>query len=251
MADFGTNGLKLQGNTGAGTDASPTWTDVLFGTANNELRAGLSSGAQTTSTSSALWPSMLRPSSGTALIDRLYQFTADTTGYQIATYDGTGAHYNQFRINWDNSGTYAASPLISAWKDSTLPAASPGTQPSPSSGGDGSSVINGSSDTSNASYLKGTVYGFGVTAGGSADNPGSNMGTTPSVTNGSAGAVTSTTGAWTAWQSLQAATQWLANGATPHATTAGTWNALFALYMGANITGGVLLPIVGFQYQWI
>lgn len=248
MTDFTV--LKLQGNTGA-SDASPTWTDVLFNTANNELRAALSSGSQTGSTSSANWPSMLRPTSGTSLINQLWQFTADTTGSQITTYDGTGSHYNQLRINWDNTGTFAAAPLISAWKDNTLPAASPGTQPSPTSGGDGSSIVNGSSDTSNTSYLKGTAFGNGVTAAGAADNPSSNFGTNPVVTSGSAGGSATSNATWLAWTSLQAATQWVVNGVTPKATTAGTWNLLLALYMGVNITGGTLLPVLGFQYQWI
>ncbi len=241
----------MQVNTGA-SDASPTWSDELFGTSGYELRANQSGNGATSSTASASWPSVLKPSSGTSLLNQLWGFTADTSGAQITTYDGTGAHYNQERINWDNTGSFASAPLISAWKDSTLPAASPGTQPSPTSGGDGSSIVNGTSgDTGNTSYLKGVVYGVGVTSGGAADNPSSNYGTNPSATTGTAGAVTSSAGAWSGWQSLQAATQWLANGATPHATTAGTWNFLLALYIGANMTGGTLVPVVGFQYQWV
>lgn len=239
----------MQSNTNT-TDASPTWTDVLFGTAGYELRACLSTSGATTTTSSANWPSMLRPSSGTQLIDTMYAFSADTTGLKTI-YDGTGSHYNEFRINWDNLGTFAAAPIISAWKDSTLPSASPGTQPPTTSGGDGSSIVNGSSDTNNASYLKGVAYGYGVTTGGSADNPSSNYGTNPTATSGSAGATTTSSAAWSGWTSLQSATQWLADGVTPAATTAGTWNFLLALYMGVNITGGTLLPVLGFQYQWI
>src|SRR4029077_7016579 len=248
VSDFTT--LKLQGNTGA-SDSATTWTDILFGTAGYELRANNSGNGATTTTASASWPSVLRPTSGTSLMNQLWAFSADATGLQINTYDGTGAHYNQLRVNWDATGTFASAPLISAWKDNTLPAASPGTQPSSTAGGDGSSIVNGSTDTGNAAYLKGAVYGVGVTAAGAADNPASNYGTNPTVTTGSAGAVTSSAGAWSGWQSLQAATQWLANGVVPKATTAGTWNLLLALYIGVNITGGTLLPQFGFQYTWV
>lgn len=244
MADFSV--LKMQANTGA-TDASPTWTDVLFGTAGYELRANSTGNGATTTTSSATWPSVLKPSSGTTLLDQMWAFSADTTGLQVL-YNGTGSHYNEFRIYWDAVGTFGSAPILSAWKDNTYPAASPGTQPGT---GDGSSIINGSSDTSNTSHLKATVYGVGVTAAGAADNPSSNMGSNPSATTGSAGAVTTSAGAWSSWQSLQSATQYVQNGVTPKATTAGTWNFLLALYISAGMAGGTLLPVLGVQYTWI
>jgi hypothetical protein len=247
VADFTT--LKLQVNSGT-SDASPTWTDALFGTAGYELRAGLSSGSQTTSTSSSAWPSITKPSSGTLLIDKMYAFSADTTGHTITTYDGTGSHYNQCRINADNTGTLAAAPIISAWRNNTYPSASPGTQPIAGSG-DGSGIINGSSDTSNTSYLKAVAYGVGLTSGGTADNPSSNMGSNPTATSGSAGASSPSQGAWGSWTSLQAATQYIQNAGTPQAATAWTWNFLIALYLGANLTGGTLLPVLGISYSWI
>ena len=246
MTDFTT--LKLQVNTGA-SDASPTWTDLLFGTANYELRAAISGAAG--NIASASWPSMLKPLIGTTLIGQLWgYFGSDNSGgLQVTTYDGTGAHYNQFRINWDALGTFASAPLISAWKDNTLPAASPGTQTSP---GDGSNVVNGTSgESSSTSLLKGTAFGNGVTAGGAADNPGSNFGTNPTATSGSAGGSATINATWLAWQSLQAATQWIVNGAIPKATTAGTWNFLLAFYLAASMIGGILLPVLGFQYTWI
>jgi hypothetical protein len=247
VADFTT--LKMDVNTGT-SDASPTWTSIAFGTSGNELRAALSTGSQTTSTASASWPSITKPTSGTTLINKLYAFTADTTGFVITGGDGTGTHYNVFRINWDAVGTFAAAPIISAWKDNTYPAASPGTQPGAGSG-DGSGIVNGSSDTSNTSYIKATAYGNGVTAAGAADNPSSNMGSNPTATNGSAGAVTTTNATWSAWQSLQSTSQYIQNGVTPKATTAGTWNFLMAEYIGVNLTGGVLLPVLGISYSWI
>lgn len=247
VADFTT--LKLEANTGA-SDASPTWTSILFGTAGYELRAALSTGSQTTSTSSASWPSITKPTSGTLLIDKLYAFTADTTGFAITGANGTGSHYNVLRINWDNTGTFGSAPIVSAWASNSYPSASPGTQPGAGSG-DGSGVVNGDSDTSNTSHIKATVYGNGVTAAGAADNPSANMGSNPTATSGSAGAVTTANATWSAWQSLQSATQYIQNGATPKATTAGTWNLLLALYLSSGLTGGVLLPVFGINYTWI
>lgn len=256
MADFTT--LKLQGNTGTSPagegSGTATWTDVLFGTSGYELRAALSSGSQTTTTASASWPSILKPSTGTTLIDKMYAFTADTTGFVITNYDGTSSHYLQFRINWDNTGTYASAPIISAWKDNTLPAASPGTQPSPSSGGDGSSIVNGTSgESSSLSLLHANAYGQGLTSGGVQQTPSANAAGTLAVNSHSAsGAATPGSAAWLAtWQDLQAATNWIANGATPQATTAGLWYFVLALWLAAGMTGGTLLPVLGFQYQWI
>lgn len=245
MSDFSV--LKLEINSGT-SDAVPTWTSIPFGTANNELRAALAAGSQTTSTASASWPSITKPSSGATLIDKMYGFTADTTGFAITGADGTGAHYNVFRINWDALGTFGSAPILTAYKDNTYPAASPGSQPGV---GDGSSIINGTTGSSNKSLLKGTVYGFGVTVAGSADNPSANMGSNPSVTSGSTGAVTTVTATWSAWQDLAAATDWVTLGAIPKPLTAGTLNFLLAEYIDSGIVGGTLLPVLTFNYTWI
>jgi len=246
VGDF--SSLKLQINSGA-SDASPTWTDVLFGTSGYELRAALSSGSQTTSTSSTAWPSILNPTTGTTLINKLYAFISDTSGYAITGADGTGAHYNVLRVSWDNTGTFASAPILSAWANNTYPSATPGSQPGT---GDGSSIINGTSaESSSTSLLKAVAYGVGVTNAGAADNPSANYGTNPSATSGSAGAQSPAQGAWGSWQSLQAATQYIQNSTTPKATTAGTWNFLLALFLAASMKGGTLLPVLGFQYTWI
>lgn len=247
MSDFTV--IKLQGNTGT-NDASPTWTDLQFGVAGYELRANVSGNGAAGTTASAAWPSVLKPSSGETLIDQLWLFTADTTGSQITTYDGTGSHYNQLRINWDNSGTFASAPLLSAWQDSGLEAASPGTQNLP---GNGSNIVNGTiTESSSRSLIKATVYGNGVTAAGSADNPAANMGSNPTISSGNgSGAVTTVNATWSAWQDLQSGTDWIVNGAIPKATTAGTWNFLLAMYIAASMIGGVLVPVVGIQYTWV
>jgi len=248
MTDFTT--LKLQTNTGA-SDASPTWTDTLFGTAGYELRAALTGGGQTTSTASASWPSMLKPASGTTLVNAMYEFSADTTGLLITTYDGTTAHYMQFRINWDGVGTFASAPLISAWGDNTLAAASPGTQPG---GQSGSPIINGTAGESGSfSLLKANAYGQGLTSGGSQQTPAANAAGTETVNGHSAaGAETPGSAAWLAtWQDLQAATDWIVNGGIPQAVTANLWYFVLILRIAAGMTGGTLLPVLGYQYTWI
>jgi hypothetical protein len=250
MSDFTL--IKTQTNAGAAvTDASPTWVDMPFASANNEVRL-CGTGAGTTTTASASWPTYLRPGA-TGVIPEMWAYTADAVGLKMATYDGTSAHYMQWRINWDATGTFAAANILSCWKDNTLPAASPGTQPSAGAGGDGTSFVNGQvTDTSNTSYIKANAYGSGKTAGGTQETPGSNAAGTLLVTSGTAGAVSPGAGAWLAtWQSLQAATQWIAGVAIPAATSAAFWYIVLSFWTGPNMTGGTLLPTLGFQYQWV
>lgn len=236
--------IKLQANTG--TDASPVWSDFLFGTAGYELRF-CSVGAGTASTPSASWPTFPHPIE-VVVVPEAWLFTSDTSGTKITVYDGTGAHYNQFRISADNTGTLASAPTFSAYADNTFPADSPGTQPgSPNTS---SAVINGSSETGNTSYLKAAFYGVGLTSGGVADNPSSNYGTNPTATSGTAGALTTSQGAWSGWTSLQGTDQYIANGQTPKATTAWTWNFLLSLMAGPLEEGGVLTPVLALEYSY-
>lgn len=232
------------------SDASPTWNDFTTA-ANFELRF-CASGAGGASIASASWPAFLKPSSGTAVIPELWAYVgADATGgIKLATYDATSAHYMQLRVSWDNLGTFASAPLISAWASSALAAATPGSQPGT---GDGTSIINGqTTDTSSTSYLKANFYGQGLTSGGVQQTPAANAAGTLAVTSGSAGAATPGSAAWLAtWQSLQAATQWIANGGVPQAVTAGLWYGVFALFTGVNQVGGTLLPVLGYQYTWV
>lgn len=200
ISDFTT--LKSQVNTGA-SDASTTWTDMLFGTANYELRLCASS-AGGGSIASASWPTYLRPGSTGVIPEMWGYFGADASGgLKINTYDGTSAHYMQWRINWDNTGTFAAANILSFWKDNTLPAASAGTQPAPASGGDGSSFVNGhATDTSSTSYIKMNAYGSGTTAAGTQETPASNAAGTMIVTTGTSGTVSPGAAAWlSTWQS--------------------------------------------------
>lgn len=248
MADF--TSLVFNVNTGA-SDASATWTTVQPATSNHELRL-CSVGAGGGSIASASWPSILKPTSGTSTIGEMWAYVGsdNSGGLKVTTYDATSAHYMQFRVNWDNTGTYASAPIFSAWANSSLPAASPGSQPGT---GDGSSFINGhATDTSSTSYIKANFYGQGVTSGGVQQTPAANAGGTLTVTSGTAGAVSPSSASWLAtWQSLQSGTQYIQDGATPAATTAGFFYGLFSFYMGVNMTGGTLLPVIGWQYSWV
>ncbi len=212
------------------------------------------SGAGAGNIASAAWPPYQQPVSTGVLPECWVYLGSDNSGgLKVTTYDGTTAHYKQLLVSWDNLGTFAAAPIISAWKDNTYPAASPGTQPG--SPGDGSAIVNGqTTDTSNTSYLKANAYGRGTAAAGSVqDTPSANAGGTLAGTSGTAGAVSPpVTPAWLAtWQSLQAATQYIQDAVTPQATFAGLWYFVIALFTGPNMAGGVLVPQLGFQYLWV
>lgn len=222
---------------------------MLFGTANYEFRL-CGSGVGNGSTASASWFTYQRPAS-TGVIPECWGYvgTDNSGGLKLGTYDGTSSHYMQWRINWDNTGTFAAAPIISAWANNTLPAASPGTQGT----SDGSAFVNGqSTDTSSTSYIKANAYGQGVTSGGSQQTPAANAAGTLAVTSGTAGAVNPSSASWlSTWQSLQASTQYIQNGATPAATTSGFWYTCLSFWSGPNQTGGTLIPVLGLQYQWV
>ena len=242
----------MQYNTG--TDASPTWTGTaiaLSGSSGaNELRMALSSGSQTGSTSSANWPYMSRPTSGTSTVNQLWAFTADTTGSQVATYTGDNTKANVLRWNFDNTGNPITAMQVTFSADNTHTAPSAGTQPP---GSHNEPFPNGnSSDTSSTSYIKGNCYGSGLTAGGSQETPSAgSVGTNPSATTGTAGALTPSAGSWlTTWQSLQGAIQYLQGPATPKTATAFTWNQTLVIFLGANITTGTYTICYDLSYTY-
>jgi hypothetical protein len=229
------------------TDASPTWNAVSFGgsAGANEIR-WCASGAGAGGTGSASWPQYSRPASGTAAVAELWYFTADTTGTKVATYDGTNGKANVGCIDYDNVGTYAAAPTLSAWGDNTHTAPSAGTQPG---GQSGSPIVNGhATDTSSTSYLKGDLYGDDQTGNPSAGS----VGSTYTVTTGTAGSVSPGAAAWLAtWQSLQGAIQYITHRRTPAATTAGKIFFTLILYTGINMSLGTLQPVVTFTYSYV
>lgn len=115
MGDFTT--IQLKANTG--TDASPTWTAVTFGGSSglNELRFA-NSGASGT-TGSASWPYIVRPSSGTSTVSQCWAFTSsDNSGGLQTTYTGDNTKANVFRWDWDATGTMVAAPQFSLFASS-------------------------------------------------------------------------------------------------------------------------------------
>lgn len=254
MSDFTT--LRLQGNTATSSPygeggGSPTWTTMSFNGSSgaNELRF-CATGAGSTTTASASWPYVTVPGS-VAVVGDVFLYTADTTGYNINTYDGTASHYLQFRFDWDNTGTFASAPSFTAYSDTTHAAASPGTQPGAQSG---SPIINGhATDTSSTSYLKANAYGYGVDTSGVQQTPTANAGGTLSATVGTAGSVSPGASAWlSSWQSLMSNTQYITDGVIPKATTAGDYYILLVLYTGPNMsTSSAMLPVLTFSYSYV
>jgi hypothetical protein len=235
-----------------GTDASPDWTGTTIaigGTGNgaNEFRMALSTGSQTTSTGHTSWPYMLLPASGTQVVDRLYAFSADTTGIQVATYDGTNGKARVLRWNLSADGNPVSAMQASFFANTTHTAPSAGTQPP---GANNDTWTNGhASDTSSTSYIKYNYYGSGITAGGTQETPGAgSVGTSPTATTGTAGSVTTTAGDWlnthAAWQSAQGWIQYITGVAVPKASTAMLWYHTLIIYIGANqttVAGGITI----------
>ena len=239
MADYTTINTAFN----SGTDASPTWNTIAFGgsAGANEYRF-CAAAAGAAGTSSAAWPLYTRPGSATAVAEA-WGFSADTTGIKIL-YAGNNAYSNQFRVVMDALGTMASAPSLTAYSDTSHAAASPGTQPGAQSG---SPIINGSTDTSNTSYLKGNLFDTFQTANLSAGA----AGTTLAATSGTAGSVSPGAAAWLAtWQSLQAATQFITARTTPTALTATNAYFALALYTGPTQSTGTMLPTITWQYSY-
>jgi hypothetical protein len=242
MSDFTT--IRSQWN--SNTDASPTWNTVTFGgsAGANEIR-WCAAGAGGASTGSASWPQYSRPVA-TGAVPELWYATADTTLVKVATYDGTNGKANVACIDYDNLGTFATAPTLTAYSSSAHNAPVAGTQPGAESG---SPIINGqSSDTSSTSYLKANLYGDDQTGNPAAGSVGSTL----LVTSGSAGSVSPGAAAWLAtWQSLQGAIQFITHRRTPAATTAGKIFFTLALFTGPTMSLGNLTPVVTFTYSYV
>lgn len=253
MSDFTV--FNLQYNNAA-TDAGAVWTGTALtfagGSPNNELRFSSSttppaSGANTSATN---WPYVTRPGS-VGVVNQAWAIVTDgSSGAQIQTYDGTSAHYMQFRWNWDVNGTFAAAPQFGAFGDSTHTPISAGTQPG---GQSGSPIVNGQvTDTGSTSYLKANAFGYGVDAAGAQQTPAANAaGTLTASSNSVNGGASPTTGAWLAvWQDLQGFTHYILDGVVPKAATAGFWYFLLSLWTGPNMSTGTLLPVITLQYSY-
>jgi hypothetical protein len=236
MADYTTFNVEWN----KGSDATPDWT----GTA---LAFGGSAGANEfrfAPTGGASWPSATKPASGTAVFQEGWSFTADTTGLKT-TYTGDNTVARVLRFNWDALGTFASSPQFSCFDSTAHNTPSPGTQPS---------IVNGSSDTSNKSYIKLNAYGRGANSSGSTqDTPAAgSVGSNPSATTGTAGSVSPpTTPAWlTNWQDGQGWTDYIVDAVTPQALFAAKWYITCVLFYGANISAATYTFVLTLQYTF-
>jgi len=160
MADFTTMRFQLNTN----TNGSPTWTSVPAAGAGTGQELRYSDLSNQGSTASASWPAITRPSSGTAGVNYLYVFTADTTslGYLGGGTSTPAAfansNYRALRLDWDNTGTFASAPIFTAY---------PSTAHGSITRGDGSILGGHASDTGATAraYLKGNAFGRVDSAG--------------------------------------------------------------------------------------
>lgn len=241
MADF--TSLTLEANTG--TQGTPSWSNVLG--AGRELRWSDGSSVSL-STASASWPYTTRPTSGTGGVDYAYAFTADTTGLGIINAGSnvptafSNSNYHQERWNWDNTGTFASAPIMTAY---------PTTGHGSITRGDGSILGGHATDTGATarSYLKGNLFGRVSSAGAPAAAPAN----APAVTDGTTGSVSPTAGAnWlTNYQSMQGDNDYATFAATPAATTADQIECILRLFMGANMNTGTHTPVVSMKYTYV
>jgi hypothetical protein len=199
------------------------------------------------STASGSWPAITRPTSGTTGISYLYVFTADTTslgylgGGTSTPIAYSNSNYRCLRWDWDNTGTFASAPIITAY---------PSNAHGSITRGDGSILGGHTSDTGSTarSYLKGNAFGRVSSAGAPAAAP-SNA---PVVTDGTTGSLSPTAGAnyLTNYQSLQGDNDYITFPSTPAATTADDWEWEIALFLGANTNAGTATPVCSLRYTY-
>jgi hypothetical protein len=243
VSDFTT--MRFELNTGS--QGTPTWTTVPAAGAGTGQELRFSDLSNQGAVASASWPFTTRPASGTSGVDYLYVFTADTTS--LGSLGGgtntpvafSNANYNEFRLWWDNTGTFASAPIFTAY---------PSTAHGAITRGDGSLLGGHASDTGATarSYLKGNAFGRVTSAGAPAAAPAN----APVVTDGASGSLAPTAGAnWlTNYQGLQGDNDYITAPFTPAATTQDQWALMLRLFMGANLTPGTLTPVVSAKYTW-
>lgn len=190
---------------------------------------------------------MTRPAS-TGLVNYLYVFSADTTslgslgGGTSTPVAFSNANYNHSRINFDNTGTFASAPQLSAY---------PTTAHGAITRGDNSLLGGNTTDTGATarSYLKGNMFGRVSSAGAPAAAPTN----APAVTDGTTGALTPTAGAnWcTNYQGLQGSNDYLQFPATPTAATADNIQTMLALFTGPNQATGTYTNDLTISYTYV
>ena len=239
MADFTL--ITMDVNTG--TNGAPTWTAI--GGANTEVRWS-DVGTGLLATASASWPPMTRPGA-TAGVAYTYAYTADAVGLGLIGSAGnpvtwSNANYLSFRWNWDNTGTFAAAPIFTAYDNTS--------HNSPSGRGGGDMLAGHVTDTGATarSYLKANAFGRVTSAGAPAAAPSNDA----VVTDGTTGSVSPTAGAnWlTNYQGLMADLDYIAAPFTPAATTADQWNLMVRLFTGPNETPATYVKKMTLKYSW-
>lgn len=221
-----------------GSQGSPDWSENIAGTHPPfELRFYDSAVTALLTTSADSWPQVNLPTTVQG-VDYAYAFTDDTTGFGVLGNGGdpeafTLAHYLQYRLNWDGTGTFGAAPVFTAY---------PSTDLHTITRGDGSILGGNLTDTNSFSYYKATAYGS-FSAPGSAP-------AAPNATDGSIGAVTPGSAAWSAWQSLMGDLDWIVANATPAATTAGVWYFMIHPFVGPHLFGNVYTPPFAARYVY-
>lgn len=238
MADF--TSLTLEAN--VGTQSTPTWSNVLG--AGREVR--WADVDNQSNVASASWPFMTRPAV-TQGVDYAYAFTADATGEGLISGAGTtppafsNANFNQFRWNWDATGTFASAPIFTAYPSGAHGAITRG---------DGSILGGHATDTGATarSYLKGNAFGRVNTAGAPAAAPTN----APVVTDGTTGSVSPSAGAnWlTNFQGLMGDTDFITAPFTPAAVTADQWAVMLRLFTGPNQNPGTHTPVISLRYTY-
>lgn len=239
-ADFTSLALNLN----TGTQATPVWTAIGQSGTGVELRFSDQSNQGTTA--SASWPNMTRPGS-VAHVPYQYAFSADTTslGY-ISTSSATpttwaNSNYNDIRINWDNVGTFASAPILTAYYT---------TSHSAITRGDNDALGGNTTDTGATarSYLKANLWGRVSSAGAPAAAPTN----APAATDGATGSLSPTAGAnWlTNYQGLMGDVDFITAAATPAAVTADQLQAMMDLWTGPNMSTGTKTPVASVKYSF-
>lgn len=231
-----------------GSNGTPTWTDVPAWGAGTGQELRFSDQSNQGSTASASWPNMTRPAS-VQHVPYQYVFSADTTslgylgGGTSTPIAWSNSSYNHMRWNWDNTGTFASAPILTAYKDNTHAAITRG---------DNSPLGGNTTDTGSTarSYLKANAWGRVSSAGAPAAAPTN----APAATDGATGSTGPTAGAnWqTNYQGLMGDVDYITAPFTPAATTADTWMFMMDLWTGPNqATGIYVLDAPALKYTFL
>ena len=245
MSDFSVIGIQAN----IGSQGSPVWlpttTTVLPSPGTTQAIRFYNTNAAGLTTALASWPNMILPGS-TGGVPYCYAYTSDSVGSGVLGSSGvptgfSNASYNQFRIYWDNVGTFASAPILTMFPTTAHGAVTR----------DDGTILGGSTDTTSGgnafSYFKANAWGQ-VTSAGAANAAPTNA---PVVTDGTVGVVSPSGGAdWLVhYQGLAGLNDFIQAPFTPVATTADTWYFMYALFAGPNLAPTVYSPTLTLGYS--